>query len=64
VSAFPGALAAHAEAYRNTARHNGFVHRMFAAATAADPLLDSHRNHAVRHGLGCAGPNRVFERMG
>jgi len=52
VSSFPGGLAAHVETYRNTADHNDRVHREFTAATAADPLLSSHRQHIEQHKLG------------
>lgn len=43
-------------AYRNTAECNDRVHGEFTAATAADPLLASHRGHVEQHKLGFGDP--------
>jgi len=63
VSAFPGALAAHVQAYHDTAQHNDRANRELTAATAAGPLLNPHLQHIGQHTLGRAGHSSVFQRI-
>jgi Methyltransferase domain len=56
VSPSPEELSAYVRGYRNSAECNDRVHREFTEATAADPLLASHRRYIEEHKLGFGDP--------